>query len=100
MGGMSPETAAVKRASALESRRFLDSTAEAEAEARRTRTLFDGGDDSGSSPSDDESVAAAPVRGLCDSGWVKWHFVRGGFSKEGEEGASSPGGTRVMLRHR
>lgn len=66
MGDISPETAVVKRASALESRRFLDSIAEAEAEARRRR-LFHRGDDSGSSPSDDESDAAAPVRGLCDS---------------------------------
>ncbi|CAM9853626.1 unnamed protein product [Laminaria digitata] len=60
VGVLSPETAAVKRASALESGRFLDSIAEAEAEARRSR-LFEEGDGGDSSPGDDESDAAAPA---------------------------------------
>lgn len=63
VGVLSPETAAVKRASALESGRFLDSIAEAEAEARRSR-LFEEGNGGDSSPGDDESDAAAPVRSV------------------------------------
>ena len=61
-GVLSPETAAVKRASALESRRFLDAIAENEAEARKRRSgLFDGGDGGDSSAGEEESDAPAPV---------------------------------------
>eukprot|EP00904_Undaria_pinnatifida_P008910 jgi/Undpi1/5149/HiC_scaffold_19.g08500.m1 len=59
---LSPETAAVKRASALESRRFLDAIAENEAEARKRRSgLFDGGDGGDSSAGEEESDAPAPA---------------------------------------
>ena len=78
VGDMSPETAAVKRASALESRRFLDTLVEAEAEARRR--LLDGGDGGDSSPGDDESYTAAPVRGLCNSMFVVTSWWVGGCS--------------------